>query len=167
MAGPSLSFDRVGPVLAKGVERPAAGTARRGDAKSQAELRKAAAGLEEVLIKQTLETMAKAQLENAGFFGQGSAAGTEETQFEMLLSRALAEKTPLGLADQLADQLAGRQGLDAARQAASGNLAVLAAAQGAAGGNAKDFTPDPQVRRAASDEHGGVSRTGRRTGPQR
>lgn len=70
-------------------------------------IRRAAIGLEAALFHQMLEAMEKAQLDE-GFFGQGAAAGTQQTQFELLLSQALAERGPLGLADQIADQLSRR-----------------------------------------------------------
>ncbi|GAB4368072.1 MAG: hypothetical protein Kow0062_01010 [Acidobacteriota bacterium] len=67
---------------------------------------RAARGLEAVLIRQVLAAMERAQLEH-GLFGQGPGTGTMATTFELLVSEALAERAPLGLADRIVDQLAG------------------------------------------------------------
>lgn len=70
-----------------------------------AELRQAARGLEAALFRQLLEAMQKAQLEEGGFFGQQSTFAAHQTTFELFLADAMAENGPLGLADQIAEQL--------------------------------------------------------------
>ncbi len=142
-------------------------------AKERAAIRKAASGLEEALFKQMLESMTHAQLESGSFFGTGSAAGTRETTFEMLLSQRLAEGSPLGVADQLADRMMHRRGLAAVAEAgARADAATRAAAAGSAGMAANrpagttthvfnKFTATPQVRPPGADEEGGDSRFGR------
>lgn len=71
-------------------------------------IRAAARGIEAALIRQMLRAMEKAQLEN-GLFGGSSAGKTRGTAFELMLSEALAESEPFGLAAQIERQLtAGR-----------------------------------------------------------
>lgn len=70
------------------------------------EARRAARGLEGLLIRQMLVAMERAQLEH-GLFGQGPGSGTMATTFELLVSEALADRAPLGLARQIAGQLSG------------------------------------------------------------
>lgn len=83
---------------------PAASAAHETD-RQRAQIRKAAAGLEEALLRQALQAMSKAQLENGGFFGSGAAEGSYQTTFEMLLCESLAQGTPLGLAEKMTEQL--------------------------------------------------------------
>jgi Rod binding domain-containing protein len=151
-------------------------------AKERAAIRKAASGIEEALFKQMLESMTHAQLESGSFFGTGSAAGTRETTFEMLLSQRLAEGSPLGVADQLTDRMMSHRGLaavaeagahaDTAALAATAASTATAATAGSAGmaairpgGTAthvfNKFTATPQVRPPGADEEGGDSRFGR------
>ena len=142
-------------------------------AKERAAIRKAASGIEEALFKQMLEAMTRAQLESGSFFGTGSAAGTRETTFEMMLSQRLAEGSPLGLADQLTDRMMEHRGLAAVAEAgAKADTAALAAAAGSDGMSAASpggtstgvfnkFTATPQVRPPGADEEGGDSRFGR------
>ena len=73
---------------------------------------RAARGLEGLLIRQMLVAMERAQLEH-GLFGSGPGSGTMATTFELLVSEALARRAPLGLARQIADQLAGAPGRSA------------------------------------------------------
>lgn len=68
-------------------------------------IRAAARGIEAALIRQMLRAMEKAQLEN-GLFGGSSAGKTRGTAFELMLSEALAENEPFGLAGQIEQQLA-------------------------------------------------------------
>ena len=79
----------------------------------------AARGLEAVLLHQLISAMEKAQLDG-GFFGKSAGAGARQTTFELLLSRALAENEPLGLAEKIAEQLVpGEDGGDSLRDAAA------------------------------------------------
>jgi len=83
------------------------------------EVRRAARGLEAVLLQRLISSMEKAQLEH-GFFGRSAGAGAQRTAFELLLSQALAEAEPLGLAAKIAEQLApGEDGADRLRAAAA------------------------------------------------
>lgn len=126
-------------------------------------LREAARGLEEVLLKEMLSAMTRAQLEHGGFFGGGSDGGTRQTSFELLLSQSLAQAEPLGLADRIAGEVAAMQGGAgggaveaalvagaAARQAAvdgavAGSGQTSAAHGGSAGpGMYRKFTPGTQ-----------------------
>ncbi len=154
-------------------------------AKERAAIRKAASGIEEALFKQMLEAMTRAQLESGSFFGTGSAAGTRETTFEMMLSQRLAEGSPLGLADQLTDRMMEHRGLAAVAEAGTHSevtASAVGAGLGAAGavtrptgsdgmsaaspggtstGVFNKFTATPQVRPPGADEEGGDSRFGR------
>ena len=71
-------------------------------------IRKAARGLEAGLLRQMLRAMEKAQLED-GLLGGGAEGKTRAAAFELMLSEMLAEREPLGLAKQIAEQLE-RQG---------------------------------------------------------
>ena len=71
-------------------------------------IRAAARGIEAALIRQMLRAMEKAQLEN-GLFGGSPAGKTRGTAFELMLSEALAESEPFGLASQIGQQLATGQ----------------------------------------------------------
>ncbi|UCF66052.1 MAG: hypothetical protein JSV80_09590 [Acidobacteriota bacterium] len=79
-------------------------TAERQQASAQA-VRQAARGFEAMLLHQMLTAMQRAQLEN-GLLGSGTGAGARQTAFELLLTEALAESEPLGLAGRLAEELA-------------------------------------------------------------
>jgi hypothetical protein len=127
-------------------------------------IRRAARGLEEVLLKQMIDAMVRAQLENGGFFGDGSAGGTRETTFEIMLSQALAERAPLGLADQLAGQLARDPAALAAAQGAGGpDPATLALPGGNTGVVFTKFTDGPQGHVGRTEKKGGGPRTARLT----
>ncbi|MDQ7007266.1 MAG: hypothetical protein Q9Q40_08540 [Acidobacteriota bacterium] len=72
-------------------------------------IRKAARGLEAGLLRQMLRAMEKAQLED-GLFGGGAEGKTRAAAFELMLSEMLAEREPLGLAEQIAEQLEREEG---------------------------------------------------------
>ncbi len=84
---------------------------------------RAARGLEAILIRQMLAAMERAQLED-GLFGRGPGTGTMATTFELLVSEALAEDAPLGLARQVVEQLAGDTAGRTAVEALAGSLPV-------------------------------------------
>jgi Rod binding domain-containing protein len=67
-------------------------------------LRRAAQGLEAALIRRMLQAMEKAQLQS-GLFGGSSAGKTRQTQFQMMLSEALAEQEPFGISEAIVRQL--------------------------------------------------------------
>ncbi len=105
-------LDGVGAV--RGI--PLAGKASR---PTREQVREAARGLEAVLLRQLISSMEKAQLDG-GFFGRSAGSGARQTTFELLLSQALAENEPLGLAEKIAEQLApGEDAGGSLRQAAA------------------------------------------------
>ena len=126
-------------------------------------LREAARGLEEVLIKEMLSAMTRAQLESGSFFGQDVSGGTRETTFEIFLSQALAQQEPLGLADGLASEIGRDPG--AARTAAGtarfDPASLLAGSPAAAAAVFRNFTPGAQVQSRGAEKEGGDSPTGR------
>ena len=67
-------------------------------------VRKAARGLEAVLIREWVSAMEKAQLES-GVFGKSAGAGARSATFHLLLSEALGENEPLGIAGKVAEAL--------------------------------------------------------------
>ncbi len=82
-----------------------------------AAIRKAAQGLEAGLLRQMLRAMEKAQLEG-GLFGAGAEGKTRAAAFELMLSEMLAEREPLGLAEQIAEQIeqqGGAENIDSER----------------------------------------------------
>ncbi len=68
-------------------------------------IREAARGLEGALLREMLTAMERAQLED-GLFGKGPGSGAIQSAFELLLTEALGESEPFGVADRIADQLA-------------------------------------------------------------
>ena len=95
---------------------PLAGKAAR---PTREQVREAARGLEAVLLRRLISSMEKAQLDG-GFFGKSAGSGARQTTFELLLSQALAENEPLGLAEKIAEQLApGEDAGGSLRQAAA------------------------------------------------
>ena len=84
---------------------------------------RAARGLEAILVRQMLAAMERAQLED-GLFGKGPGTGTMATTFELLVSEALVEDAPLGLARQVAEQLVGDAGGRATVEALAGSIPV-------------------------------------------
>ncbi len=100
---------------------PVPGTSLPGAAprETRQRVREAARGLEAVLLRQLISSMERAQLEG-GFFGRSAGSGARQTTFELLLSRALAESEPLGLAEKIAEQLVpGGDGGERLRRAAA------------------------------------------------
>jgi len=85
---------------------PPAGNVERTETWKKVE--EAARGLEAVLLRQMLAAMEKAQLES-GLFGTSPGSGALGTAFDLMLTEALGESAPLGLASQLASNLEGRQ----------------------------------------------------------
>jgi Rod binding domain-containing protein len=79
-----------------------------GAPKDAAAIRRAAQGLEAALVRRMLQAMEKAQLKG-GLFGESSAGKTRQTQFQMLLSEAIAEQEPFGIAEAISRQL-GQEG---------------------------------------------------------
>ena len=75
--------------------------------KDAAAIRRAAQGLEAALVRRMLQAMEKAQL-RGGLFGDSSAGKTRQTQFQMLLSEAMAKQEPFGIAEAIARQLGER-----------------------------------------------------------
>jgi Rod binding domain-containing protein len=116
-------------------------------------LRDASRGLEEVLIKEMLSAMSRAQLESGGFFGADATGGTRQTTFEVFLSQALAETEPLGIADRLAVEI-GRD--PAAARAAAGTATF-----DPAGLVFRNLTLGAQVEPGPAEKEGGDSPTGR------
>ena len=78
-----------------------------GGPKDAAAIRRAAQGLEAVLVRRMLQAMEKAQLQG-GLFGDSSAGKTRQTQFQMLLSEAIAKQEPFGIAEAIGQQLGER-----------------------------------------------------------
>ncbi|RMG47390.1 MAG: hypothetical protein D6718_03685 [Acidobacteria bacterium] len=85
---------------------PAAIVPASGPREDREAVRRAARGLEAVLLRQMLAAMERAQLEE-GLFGRSAGAGARQTTFEILLTEALAEAEPLGLAPRVAEELLG------------------------------------------------------------
>ncbi len=93
-----------GPIEAAGPIRPDAAARE-----SREAIREAARGLEAALLREMLTAMERAQLED-GLFGKGPGSGAIQSTFELLLTEALGETEPFGIADRVADQLAGPAG---------------------------------------------------------
>lgn len=70
-------------------------------------VREAARGFEALLLRQMLQAMQKAQLES-GLFGKSAGSGTRQAAFDLMLTEALAETEPLGLAEQIQGELQER-----------------------------------------------------------
>jgi Rod binding domain-containing protein len=83
---------------------------------SREAIREAARGLEAALLREMLTAMERAQLED-GLFGKGPGSGAIQSTFELLLTEALGETEPFGVADRIADQLARAAGAPAADSA--------------------------------------------------
>ena len=77
--------------------------------RERAELRKAAEGFESILLATMFRRMREAQLQG-GFFGSTAGSSTYEAMFETRLAAALAETSPLGIADALVESWEGREG---------------------------------------------------------
>ena len=73
------------------------------------ELREAAEAFESLLISMMIRSMRKAQL-SSGFFGESTGASTYEAILDRHLAPALAEGSPLGIAERLEQKWAGRLG---------------------------------------------------------
>lgn len=69
-------------------------------------IRRAARGFEAALVRRMLEAMEKAQLQS-GLFGGSAEGKTRQTTFHMILSEAIAETEPFGLAEAVTRQLGG------------------------------------------------------------
>ena len=83
---------------------PAIDTTKALDSEQSEAIRKAARGLEAVLIREWVGAMERAQLES-GMLGKGTGSGTRSTTFHLMLSDALAAEEPFGVANQIAEEL--------------------------------------------------------------
>jgi len=74
----------------------------------RAELREAAEAFEAILLQSLLRKMREAQLRQ-GFFGESAGSSVYEAMFEKHLAEAVAEGSPLGIADILENQWVGER----------------------------------------------------------
>ncbi len=70
----------------------------------QEKIREVAKGFEAGFLRQMIDAMERAQLDE-GFFGSSAGSKTRQTTFQLLLSDALAQDGSLGLADQITEEL--------------------------------------------------------------
>lgn len=93
----------IGPVGAAAAGAAAARAAEEAR-ETHAAIRDAARGLEGALLREMFTAMERAQLEE-GLFGKGPGSGAIQSTFELLLTEALGESEPFGVAEQIAAQL--------------------------------------------------------------
>ncbi len=118
-------------MLTRAVGAAGAEKAADGAAETQA-IRKAARGFEAMLLRELMSAMEKAQLEEGGFFGASSGFAAHQTTMELYLTEALAEREPLGLADDIARQLSRTDSFDLSRGGAQVSAAAAEKTLGAA-----------------------------------
>lgn len=124
------------------------------------EVRRAARGLEEVMLRQMLAAMERAQLEN-GLFGDGAGAGARGTAFQLMLSEALAAREPFGLAERVASQLGqDRRAADQLAELAAPAATELIGRPGAGVPVDEKMRRHPQVLPAPAEEESGETRLG-------